>query len=612
MNMGTVRNPLLTLLLGTALVVGGIGAFSIVATESDTSALAAFASESELTRYVDELSGASYADDLAPRTTEADAIFQEDGATDSAYSATNVQVQGVDEDDIVKTDGEHIYLASYQGVTIIDAVPADQMTVIGTIDAGLLATSEEGIETHVSIIGLLLREDRLVVIGQVYSWAVQYEEDVSVAWVIDNFPRTVAAVYDVTDPSAPGLVGIVGISGWYLTSRAVDGFVYLVTNHYIYTYDDRYVLPVVSSEDDGEEIDATDVLYDPTASDASSFTNVLALDVGTMEVSTVSVLTGFSSTVYMSEDNLYLSYQKWAGDVTFEDGLVEPDRSDSATTTIHKIRTEGTTMTVAASGTVNGWLLNQFSLDEQDGFLRIATTTSWEDRENAVYVLGPDLDVVGALEGLAPGESIFSARFIGDRLYMVTFLQTDPLFVVDLSDPQRPRVLGELEMPGVSTYLHPVGDGLLLGVGMENWTLKVALYDVSDPENPTELGKYMGEEESTYSPAQYDHKAFLYDDASGRMVLPICSYDWGGEDGTYSCWQGFIVLAVGADTGVQSAGGIEHAAYCMRSLTIGDTLYTVSSEHVMANDLSTLESFGSLEYGDGDPDYYWPEAVDSV
>ena len=604
MTMSAMKNPLMAILWGALLVGAAASVYVMVAVDEEPATLSSFSSQSELERYIKDMAGAEYASRLTPVAFEGDASYEFSEGVDQEYSRTNVQVQGVDEGDTVKTDGEYIYIASYHNVTIIDAVPADQMSVVATLEAVALATPEEGVETSVSIVGLLLHGDRLAVIAQVNSWTAYYDDVSSIGWVVDNFPRTLVAVYDVSDASTPGLVGITGVSGWYVTSRCVEGTAYLVTNHYIYTFEEEYILPAVSTEDGGEQVDATDILYDPTASDASSFTNVLAMDIDTMGFSTLSVLTGFASTVYMSGGNLYLTYQKWTGDVMVEGGVAEPDQSDSATTAIHKVKVEGTAMEVTASGTVVGWLLNQFSMDERGGYLRVATTTSWEDRENAVYVLDSQLAEVGALEGLAPDETIYSARFMGDRLYLVTFLQTDPLFVIDLSDPASPRVLGELQMPGFSTYLHPVGDGLLLGVGMENWTMKVALYDVSDPENPVELGKYMTEGSSTYSPAQYDHKAVLFDEASGRLVLPVYSYSYDYYyTSAYGYWQGFYVLAVGADTGVELVGGIEHGSYCSRALTIGGTLYTVSAGYVLANDLYTLGPLGMVNYGD-DWDYY--------
>ncbi|MCU0853294.1 MAG: beta-propeller domain-containing protein, partial [Thermoplasmata archaeon] len=364
MNMSAMKNPLMAVLWGAVLVGAATSAYVIVAVDDGTGALSTFTSRSQLDSYIDEMHGGSYWNERAPSAP--------DEAADADYTSTNVQVQGVDEGDNVKTDGEYIYLATSQNVTIVDAVPADQMEVVTTIEADSIVTAEEGVEMSVRICGLLLHEDRLVIIAVVHSWVEYADEDIAYAWIIDNFPRTVAAVYDVSDASDPAMVGLVGLSGGYLTSRAVDGIAYLVTNHFIYTYDERNFLPVVSTEAGGEEVDATDILYDPTASDVGSFTNILALDTETMGFGMLSVLTGYTSTIYMSAENLYLTYQKWTGDVVVEDGDLEPEESISATTAIHKVETDGLSMRVTASGTVTGWLLNQFSMDERDGYLRVA------------------------------------------------------------------------------------------------------------------------------------------------------------------------------------------------------------------------------------------------
>lgn len=596
------------LLWGALLVTAGMSAWIIVAVDDDEgSTLSSFSSAYELDEYLHDMSdGSAFGRLSSPSSPGSQPVAYEDGTEESSYSSTNVQVQGVDEGDMVKTDGDYVYIASYENVTILDAVPASDMTIVATIPAASLVAEADDVETSVSIHGLLLYQDRLAVIATVSFWSYESDDIDSVEWMTEHSTMTVVAVFDVADPVAPEHVDTMGISGHYITSRAVDGCVYLVTNHYVWAYEEEYILPIMGTGATSEEVDARDVLYDPTAADASSFTNVLAVDTMTMDSAFISLLTGYSSTVYMSEEHLYLTYQKWTGDIVTEDGAVEPEDTDTAMTTVHKISTDGTSMEAVASGTVRGWLLNQFSMDERDGYLRLATTTSWEDRENAVYVLDADLDIVGALEGLAPRESIYSTRFIGDRLYMVTFLQTDPLFVIDLSDPTDPRTLGELEMPGFSTYLHPVGEDLLLGVGMENWTLKVALYDVSDPGSPVELGKYIGDDQYTYSEALYDHKAFLFDQASGRLVLPVSTSGWDTVDGTYSYWQGFMVFSVDDSDGVSYIGEVIHDSPCTRSLIIGDVLYTVSDEDVKANDLMSLDGLASVQYGESSYYYDFP------
>jgi inhibitor of cysteine peptidase len=170
--------------------------------------------------------------------------------------------------------------------------------------------------------------------------------------------------------------------------------------------------------------------------------------------------------------------------------------------------------------------------------------------------------------------------------------------VIDLSDPTSPEVLGELVMPGFSTYLHQVGEDLLLGLGREDGSLKVALYDVSDPTDPVELAKYVPDDAYVNTVAEYDHKAFLFDQASGRVIVPAYYSDWMVEDGSYDSWAGFIVFSVGEEEGVELVGWIMHDYTGMRSLIIGDVLYTISCESVKANDLLTLDPIGSVDYGE--------------
>ncbi len=205
-------------------------------------------------------------------------------------------------------------------------------------------------------------------------------------------------------------------------------------------------------------------------------------------------------------------------------------------TGIHKIRLDNGYIEGVADGSVPGWVLNQFSMDESDGYFRIATTTghAWgvSTSKNNVYVLDEDLKVVGELEDLAPGEQIYSARFMGNRLYLVTFKKVDPLFVIDLADPTAPRVLGKLKIPGYSNYLHPYDEKHVIGLGKEAvdseggsfaWYqgVKLSLFDVSDVSNPREVAKLEIGDRGTDSPALYDHKAFLFSRERNLLVIPI-------------------------------------------------------------------------------------------
>lgn len=291
-------------------------------------------------------------------------------------------------------------------------------------------------------------------------------------------------------------------------------------------------------------------------------------------------------------------------------------------TVIHRIAIDGLSLRYEAKGEVPGNLHNQFSMDEHGSKLRVATTTDYRNmqgstvRSNGVFVMDASLDMVGYLEGVAPGESIFSARFMGERLYLVTFRQIDPFFVIDLAK-DNPRVLGELKLPGFSDYLHPYGDDYVIGVGRDTelrngWVaqlgVKVAVFDVRDVSSPVVLDDHIiGKSTGTYSAAQSDHRAFFLDVFRGLLVVPIASNtDELGlpsslQDG-WQPWDGFYVFTLEGD-GLDLAGTVDHSAgddsryQGFRTFYINDVLYTVSGKYVKMNDIDTLEGINSLPLG---------------
>jgi uncharacterized secreted protein with C-terminal beta-propeller domain len=267
--------------------------------------------------------------------------------------------------------------------------------------------------------------------------------------------------------------------------------------------------------------------------------------------------------------------------------------------------------TFVASGEVPGFLLNQFSMSESGGFLRVASTSRPEwwagttptvPSQSYVTVLatnGSSLQQVGRLSGLGTGQKIYAVRFVDDTAYVVTFRQVDPMYVVDLSDPTAPRVTGQLELEGYSAYLHPLGDGLLLGVGQdvgasnEPSGSQLELFDVSNPAAPkllhkTTLGQYSS------SQVQYDHHAFLFWPPANLAVLPLQLYPL--YSGTGPVPQGFTgAVAFHIDrSGINEAGRISHPQTngytppITRSIVIGDQLYTVSDGGVLESNLNTL------------------------
>jgi len=473
--------------------------------------------------------------------------FAENGqaaaSRDVKHSTTNIQVEGVDEADSVKTDGEYIYIASWETVSIVKAYPVDEMTNVSRI------TMREalGLDANYSvwINGIYIVPGSLVVVASVSGPYYYYNYSLLQPWVW-RAPeeRSVIAVFDLTIIESPALVASVGVSGYPITSRMTAGTIYVIAQHYIWRYQEDLMKPKVWEGNDSSEMTATKVHYDPESKESASFINILALELGGLESNYTSILAGYASTVYVSESAIYLTFQKWASDVvwamddTTKSSAPVATSVDSITTTIYKVKFEGLKMLATARGDVPGLLLNQFSLDEKDGNLRVATTFSWSNQRNAVYILDEQLKVTGALEDLAPDERIFSCRFMGDTLYLVTFRQVDPLFVIDLSDPTSPRVVGELKVPGFSSYLHPIDAEHLLGIGMENGSVKLSLFDVSSPDLPTEVDTLILPGWST-SEALWDHKAVLYDPETHTLVLPITTYDNRSWNIT-RCWNSIL------------------------------------------------------------------------
>lgn len=293
-------------------------------------------------------------------------------------------------------------------------------------------------------------------------------------------------------------------------------------------------------------------------------------------------------------------------------------------TIIHKIGLDNGKITYKAKGEINGKLLNQFSLDEYDGMLRLATTVNlWQNRRvqyNNVYVLDKNMKTIGELTGIAEDERIHSARFMGERLYMVTFKQMDPFFVIDLSDPKNPAILGELKIPGYSDYLHPFGKNFIIGIGKETEAndfggfraqgIKIALFDVSDVKNPKQVDKVEIGDQGSDTEVLRDHKAFLFDETRNLLVLPVAKvtkrdrvneYRWSSN-----IWNGAYVFKVN-ERGFEEMGRVKHSsqksdyytwrtqATVKRSLYMDDNLYTVSDKYLKINDLSDeLNELNSL------------------
>jgi uncharacterized secreted protein with C-terminal beta-propeller domain len=287
------------------------------------------------------------------------------------------------------------------------------------------------------------------------------------------------------------------------------------------------------------------------------------------------------------------------------------DSGYSTDTRIDRFATTGPAIAWKGTGLVSGTLINQFAMDERDGYLRVATHTNsaqWSTggvsttrHDSGVYVLdtaGRTLDEVGRLTGLAPGEELYAVRYVGDTAYLVTFLRTDPLFAVDMSDPTAPTLLGELVVPGFSNYLQLVGDGLLLGIGQErapdSWETHVhaTLFDVRDGAKMTEIEREFLDPgyQWSWSDAQFDHHALLYSEQDGLLVVPVSGSGYDPQTG-YKYGQYLKVLRVGAE-GIDVVGEIHPSEPTLRTVRIGDVLYAVGSTSVTAYRISDLSEIG--------------------
>ncbi len=429
-------------------------------------------------------------------------VFEEDAAADSSaaseissdYSRTNIQEFGVDEADIVKTDGQYFYILRRSGsVTIVDARDPNALKEASTIppaDPGLLGSNE-----------LYVDGDILNVIAIRQSTSLEQSGDV---YYPSSSRQTMLYTYDISDRTDPKLSGTVSQDGSYETSRKNGSFIYLFTSWYPdlgATYQESRIVPSVN----GTDLKVSD-FYIPESLTSSSYLLISSVNIeDPQNILDRKALVSGTSNFYVSPENIYIANENW--------------NSDAAMTDIMKFHYEDGRITGTAAGSVKGYLNNSFSLNEYNGFLRAVSTYYDADYEeqNGLYILDDMLNITGSIEDLAEGETIRSARFFGDIGYFVTFRQTDPLFSVDLSDPAAPAVLGELKVSGFSSYLHFYGENLLLGMGYEadeetgvTSGVKLSMFDVSDPANVTELHRLVIPG-VTWCPSIDNYKSILID-----------------------------------------------------------------------------------------------------
>jgi len=570
--------------------------------------------------------------------------FESDGSVD--YSETNIQVEGVDEPDIVKTDGTFLYVLANQTIFILRGYPAEDAVVLSKIS----------IEDDVYLSNLFINDDALIVFGNSYRYPNTYTwpvKEIGDDVIIDYEPNyywwgvssTIIKIYDISDKKNPEILKDIEIDGSYFDSRMIDNYIYVVATEYSYEIYQEFEegnvtlnIPEVTINNDTKKVPYDHIYYVDIPERIDTMTHIIAINLDNNDVKQESFLLGSSHNIYVSQKNIFLTYTKYNYYAQPRPliGLSSNDNEES--TIIYKISIKDDDISYEGDGEVPGRIINQFSMDEYDGFFRIATTVgySWNENEqsrNNVYILDENLERVSEIEDIAPGEQIYSARFMGEKAYLVTFKNTDPFFTLDLSDPYNPEILGSLKIPGYSNYLHPLDENHIIGIGKDTvesyspdfaWYqgLKIALFDVSDFDNPIELDKVIIGDRGTDSPALYDHKAFLFDLEKELLVIPVSLYEIsnevkdkyneyeGSEYGEFT-YQGAYVYRLNLE-GFEYMGRITHmddsdmkqnewyswwssSSYIYRSLYIENILYTISDKMIKMNNLDDLNEINNVE-----------------
>ena len=533
--------------------------------------------QSAINESMDELKSEESSDSMKDSLTYGDS---------TEYGQTNIQVEGIDEADIIKNDGRYLYIVSsgLRTDTRLKIVDTETMTLL--YDEYIKG---EG-DSVLGISEIYVNGDTLVAncVEANYDNGTYVVGDAVVTYGYNPYSaNTVNVIYDITDRANPKEVRRVEQDGRLISTRMNGSVLYTVTSYTVRSENlDENYMPKVN----GAFIGCDCVyIYDENA---TSYTVLTAVDTKEKsgEIGKASVL-GSGAEVYCTADTLYV-------------GMYERSY-DERKTNIFSFSLDGTNVAYKASGAVKGEFLGQFCFDEHDGCLRVATNyydyTTDQD-VSSIYILNNDLQLIGKLEDLAFDEQIKSVRFMGDTGYVVTFRNTDPLFTLDLSDPTAPKVLGEVKLPGYSAYLHPIGDGYMVGIGYDGdeenvkWgTVKISVFDVTDLLNPKETDTFVIKDAET--DVNSDPKAFISSDSMGFIGIPVRHYDGDGLE--YVLSYKIIKIENGKITshlGFTHPNDMPKYGYQLfRGTYIGEKLYTVNLNTVAEHSLTSGELLRTVD-----------------
>ena len=509
------------------------------------------------------------------------------GMKEKEYSDTNTRVDGVAEADIVKTDGEYLYVYSYyDSVGIFKAEADGSVTLVSKINYEDIAGKEFDTSVYsISVGDFYVSGNYLIVNYSADSFA--------------DYHKTVcgAVVFDITDKAAPKRVRSFTQDGYRISSRIVDGSLIMISQHNLRNLHrtkeltEEYVIPGTYNDGCKTSVPADRIAIVNTEK-PDSYVVVTKCSLADLSAKPqTTALFGGGCEVYCTNSTLYVTNTEYCFEsFARNSGVVDKAFLSDENTTVISYDITGDAPEFKALATVNGYLLNNFSIDEHNGYLRLAVT---RNNDNAVVVLDKDLKQIAELDGIGKGEIIKSVRFMGDTAYVVTFVQTDPLFVIDLKNPEKPEIKGEVKLPGFSSYLHPAGDGLMLGIGIDgtedgiNDNAKISLFDVSDPAAPKEIDNLI----LKYGWLDTDYKAFVTCVKDNSFIIPYNAYTWyyddDGEDYSSTTEPSSGAVRIKVENGkivlLNKYLDSEIDGSCERAVYIDNTVYTIATTPVIVS-----------------------------
>lgn len=554
------------------------------------------------------------------------------------HSTTNIQVENVDEADITKTDGNYIYSISEDNVIITNVIDPENIKIEAKIKPRDEYFPEE----------LILYKDKLVVISTQY---ISY-----------NKSNTFVNVYDITTKSRPSLIEEYTLYEGYYTSRCIDGKLYVIASGRLREEDEK-IVTYYDENNEQKDIGLSNIKY-IKGLESNVQTIIASLNLNTNEEVKVNSYLFNVENAYISEHNMYLLNEEYKNDDTsslwqclkslfgfggvigYGNAIYDYEYDYNQYTNIYKFKIcDDGSIEFTNKTKVKGTTINQFSLDEYNDSLRVGLYTYDGSR---IVVFDKELNQIGETPYLSKGEKMYSTRFIENKAYMVTYKNTDPLYVIDLSNPSDPTVLGKLKIPGYSTYLHPYDENHLIGIGMQTEEkvyrnssgkitstrtvitgMKMALFDVSDVNNPIQISQTIIGDSRTTSAILTNHKALLFSAEKGIIAIPVNTYPNNFEIETsssnissmvnsYTTYntsytsEGYFVYNINLTDGFKLKGVINHektsskkyyssyySSKLLRGMWIEDNLYTVSEDMIKVNKLDDLTQISELKIKEG-------------